>query len=101
MVKFKGFKNMNIGRIVSAITTTLVALYGGGIMLSAVGEVMNGTCSNLYTGLSLIGYTVGEYWCDAEGAVASNTINDTSGTGILAIVGIAGLMSIINQFVRF
>ena len=90
-------------------------------MLSAVGDVMVNTTSNLYTGLSLIGYTVETntqtngtagcfIGCGQELAAdcannsmtaAKNCITDTSGTGILAIIGIAGLMSIINQFVRF
>lgn len=83
---------------------------------------MNGTESAFYTGLSLIGWTVGTYpacggenysttckplataACDALGqatATGQNCITSVSGTGILAVIGIIGLASVILEFVKF
>jgi hypothetical protein len=94
MAKFKGFKQSSILALVGALTTVLVSLYAGGIMLDAVGDVINGTTSAFYTGLTLIGYTM----CPTPD---TTQVCSTSGSGILAVVGIIGLMKIINIFVKF
>ena len=102
MVKFRGFKRLNIGKVVGNIAGVLVALYGGGVVMSALGTAMNATCSGFYTGLSLIGWTVGTGDAGATGCVGNtHTILETNDGGILAIVGIFGLMKVINQFIRF
>ena len=115
-MKFKGNGNVNIWRVVMKVIITLVALWGGGIAMTSIGTSITNTTSPFYQGLSIIGYTVGANptngsdWCStcATGcaydggtvAVGSNCITSTSGTGILAIVGIFAMISIISEFVN-
>lgn len=119
MAKFTRKRNVNIGRVVTKIAVTLVALYAGGIILTALGTVMNGTGSPFYTGLSLIGWTVGTtatngtagyfsttcaggasaVYSSSSTLYASDCVTNTSGTGILAVVGVIGLASIVMEFV--
>lgn len=82
-------KNANIGRAVTKIVGTLIALWVGGTIVTEVGDVMNGTSSPFYEGLTLIGWTVD----------STNTITDTSGSGILAVIGIIGIASVVLEFV--
>lgn len=84
-------KGINIGRVVAKVATTVIVLYVGGTILTEIGDVMNGTTSAFYEGLTLIGWTV-----DATG-----TITATSGTGILSVIGIIAIASIVLEFVRF
>jgi hypothetical protein len=84
-------KHINIGRVVAKVTAAVIALYVGGTILTEVGNVMNGTSSAFYKGLSLIGWTV-----DSTGL-----ITDTSGSGILAVIGIVAIASIVTEFVEF
>lgn len=88
-VKFN--KNFSIKRVVTKLIVTLIVLWVGGELLSAVGSVMNGTSSPFYQGLTIIGWTVD----------ATNTITATTGSGILTVVGIVGLASIVLEFVQF
>lgn len=81
-------KGVNITRVVTKTAVTILALYVGGTILTELGTVMNGTTSPFYQGLSLIGWTV-----------TSGQITDTSGSGILAVVGIVGIASIVMEFV--
>ena len=90
-MKFKGNGNVNIWRVVMKVIITLVALWGGGIAMTAIGSSINGTSSPFYQGLTIIGYTVDS---------TTNTITSTSGSGILAIVGIFAMISIISEFVN-
>lgn len=89
MVSISRKKNMKIGRIVGKIVATVIALYAGGIMMTTLGTVMNATTSPFYQGLSLIGWTVN----------ATGTITSTSGSGILAVIGVIGIASIVTEFV--
>lgn len=82
-------KNYNIGRVVSRIVETILALYVGGTVINVFGTVMNGTSSPFYDGLTLIGWTV-----------SSNQITDTSGAGVLAVVGIIGIAGVVLEFVH-
>lgn len=88
-VRFRGMGNINIWRVVMKVIVTLVALWGGGIAMDAIGDSINGTSSPFYQGLSIIGYTVS----------ATNQITATDGSGILAIVGIFAMIAIISEFV--
>ena len=114
-VRFK--KDFNIGRIVSKVTATIVALYAGGTIVSALGEVMNGTSSAFYEGLELIGWTVGDsltngtagnYYSECISgtilvqatAPSATCITSVTGTGILAVFGIIGVASIVLEFVE-
>ena len=80
------------------VIVVLVALWGGGIALEAIGDSINGTSSPFYEGLTIIGYTVGSE-CDPLVTTGTNTICSTDGSGILAIVGIFGMISIISEFI--
>lgn len=84
-------KKINVGRVVGKIATVVIVLWVGGTILTEIGDVMNGTSSPFYSGLSLIGWTVD----------ATNTITSTSGSGILAVVGIIAVASIVLEFVEF
>jgi hypothetical protein len=89
-MKVKWKKNVNIGRVVAKIVSTVLALYVGGTIMIEIGNVMNGTTSPFYKGLALIGWTV-----DATG-----TITSTAGSGILAVIGIIGIATIVMEFVN-
>lgn len=119
MVSFKKRTGVNIGRVVAKITITLLSLWVGGVVMTAMGEVMLHTASPFYRGLSLIGWTVGDFplWNSTHYALqcgntsvgnalatppgATTCITDTTGAGILAVVGIIGLASIVLEFVEF
>ncbi|MBD3249915.1 hypothetical protein GF336_07755 [Candidatus Woesearchaeota archaeon] len=58
--------------------------------MNTFGNVMNGTSSPFYTGLSLIGWTV-----------TGNQITATSGSGVLAVVGIIAIAQIVTEFVTW
>lgn len=90
MVRVSMRKGINIGRVVTKVVVTIIALYVGGTIVNEVGNVMNSTQSPMYTGLKLIGWTV-----DANG-----TITDTSGSGILSVIGIIGIAAIVMEFVQ-
>lgn len=83
-------RGFNVGRVVSRLVYTILALYVGGTIMTTFGEVMNGTTSPFYSGLTLIGWTV-----------SSNTITDTTGAGVLAVVGVIGIASVVLEFIRF
>jgi hypothetical protein len=118
MAKFSFRKkdNINIGRVVGKIATVLIALWVGGIIITTLGTVMTGTESPFYSGLALIGWTVGQYPAAVAGnysttcvqqAVSTvtsptgqNCITNTTGSGVLSIVGLIGIASIVLEFVE-
>jgi hypothetical protein len=91
MAKLSWKKKVNINRVVAKVVMTVLALWVGGTIMTEVGTVMNGTSSPFYKGLSLIGWTVDD----------TNTITDTSGAGVLSVIGIIGIASIVLEFVEF
>lgn len=111
-MSFKYNKNANIGRAVTKIVGTLIALWVGGTIITEIGEVMNCTSSPFYEGLNLIGWTItdsvvdggaGNIWCNGsaltDGATYNNVVTDTSGSGILAVIGIIGIASVALEFI--
>lgn len=90
-------KNVNIKRVVSKIALTVLTLYVGGTILTEIGEVMNGTTSPFYEGLTLIGWDVGT----GAGCASDGLICSTTGTGILTVVGLVAIASIVMEFVDF
>lgn len=114
-------KNINVTAVIVRVVGTLIGLYAGSIMLDVMGGILANQTSSLYTGLKLIGYTVGTNTqtngtagcligcgqtvtgdCGSSAMTgASNCVMSTSGTGILAIIGLAGIASIVMQFVEF
>jgi len=92
MAKVRFNQSFNVNRVVKRLVRTILALYVGGTVLSVFGTVMNGTSSPFYTGLSLIGWTV-----DAT----TNTIMATSGSGVLAVVGIIAIAQIVTEFITW
>lgn len=83
-------RKFSIGRIVAKLVATILSLYVGGTIVTEIGDVMNGTTSPFYRGLTLIGWTV-----DTNGLITA-----TSGSGILAVIGIIGIASIVMEFVE-
>lgn len=104
-------KNINIGKVVTKIVATVIALYVGGTIMTELGAIMNGTASPFYQGLSLIGWTVGTVTnatstasCalnDGGGNTIYNCITSVSGSGVLAVIGIIAIASIVTEFVEF
>lgn len=90
MAKIKFNRNFNVGRVVSKLVYTVLALYVGGTIMSVFGDVMNGTESAFYSGLTLIGWTV-----------TSNEITATSGTGVLSVIGVIAIAGVVLEFIRF
>lgn len=95
-MKFRGMRNMRIGRVVTKIVAVLIALWVGGEILTALGDTMNGTTSPFYQGLTIIGWQVGDGGAHPEGL-----IHDTSGNGVLVVVGLIGIASVVLEFVQF
>lgn len=92
MAKFRmRRKKINVGRIVAKVVGTVIALYVGGTIMSELGDVMNGTTSPFYQGLTLIGWTVSD----------AGQITATTGSGVLAVIGIIGIGSLVTEFVTF
>lgn len=89
MVQLQARSGVNIGKVVAKVTSTVLALFVGGTIMVELGKVMNGTTSPFYQGLTLIGWEV-----------TDGTITDTSGSGILAVIGIIGIASIVMEFVQ-
>lgn len=87
---FRYRRGVNIPRTVGKIAGTILALYVGGTIITEIGNVMNGTTSPFYKGLTLIGWTVSD----------TGQITSTSGSGILAVIGIVGIASIVMEFVE-
>lgn len=83
-------RNFNVNRVVKRLVRSVLALYVGGTIMTVFGTVMNGTISPFYTGLSLIGWTV-----------TNNQIMSTTGSGVLAVVGIIAIAQIVTEFVTW
>ena len=113
-LNFRWRKNVSIPRVVGKITATLLALYVGGTIVTEVGKVMVNTTSPFYKGLTLIGWTIGNPSTNGTAGwyvqptvcgglsqtIDTNCINSTSGSGILAVVGIVGIASVVMEFVQ-
>lgn len=101
MAKMKFNRNFNINRVVKRLVYTILALYVGGTIMLVFGNVMNGTYSPFYQGLSLIGWTVETSTVCGTAGAQSNCVTATSGTGVLAVVGIIGIASVVMEFISF
>ena len=104
--------------MVKRLVQTVLALYVGGTIMSTFGTVMTNTTSPFYTGLSLIGWTVGSRMfnsthyastCDGTAAtggltapaINANCITSVSGSGVLAVVGIIAIAQIVTEFINW
>lgn len=110
-------KNVNVKRVVTKIALTVLVLYVGGTILSEIGDVLLFTESPFYEGLTLIGWTVGDYpmWNSSHFANecanlsvgttaapgATTCVTDVSGAGILTVIGLVAIASIVMEFVDF
>lgn len=112
-------RNFSIGRVVKRLVYTILALYVGGQVITEFGTAMNGTESPFYRGLTLIGWTVGDWpeWnsthhaidcaatavgaIDASHVDRTTCITATNGSGVLAVVGIIGIAGVVMEFVSF
>lgn len=90
--------------------------------MSVFGTVMTNTTSPFYTGLTLIGWTVGSSYCNQSLAYGTtcggttcvsgtgltipttgniNCITSTTGSGVLAVVGIIAIAQIVTEFISW
>lgn len=104
---------INIGRVVAKIVGVVIALYVGGTVMTTFGTAMNCTSSPMYSGLTLIGWTVASTvtntnatvnegcWSTLGAGTFYNVITGVSGSGVLAVIGIIGIASIVMEFVSF
>jgi len=106
---------INAIRIGMKVAMTVIGLWVAGVVLDAIGSVMNCTQSAFFNGLSLIGWTVESVVSNGStftgscsdmayiqvAATHNNVVTSTTGSGILAVVGIIALASIVTEFVQF
>lgn len=106
-MKVRFNKNYDIGRVVKKIVYTILALWVGGVIITELGNTVLGSCSPFFKGLTLIGWEVGNN-ATATGAgvtvesgceTSSQIVYDTSGAGILTVIGLIGISSIVLEFV--
>jgi len=88
--KVKMKRSINIPRVIAKVSATIISLYVGNEIITQVGNIVNGTTGPFNNGFKLIGWTV-----------VDNKITNTSGAGVLAVVGIVGIASIVMEFVEF
>lgn len=110
MAKMSFNRNYDISRVVKKLVYTILSLYVGGTIITVFGNVMNGTASPFYEGMQLIGWTVTDN-VNGTASVCSdsivttsevnNCITDTSGSGVLAVLGIIALASVVLEFISF
>lgn len=104
MAKMSFNRNYNINRVVKKLVYTILSLYVGGTIITVFGNVMNGTASPFYEGMQLIGWTITDNTnCNQMSPAAgqNNCITDTSGAGVLAVLGIIALASVVLEFISF
>lgn len=121
MARVKFRKGFNVNRVVKRLVRTVLALYVGGMVMTTFGTTMSNTTSPFYTGLTLIGWSTEAFpkynsttWCAecttgcgdpaGAGAIASasgNCLTSTSGSGVLAVVGIIAIAQIITEFITW
>lgn len=93
MARVRFRKKINIGRVITKVVTTALVLYVGGLIMTQIGSVVNGTTSPFNVGYSLIGWDV----------TSAGLVDATSspGTGLLSVVGVIGFASVVLEFVEF
>lgn len=91
MARMRFNRSFNVNRVVKRLVRSVLALYVGGTVMTTFGTVMNGTTSPFYSGLSLIGWTVS----------TTNQITATTGSGVLAVVGIIAISQIVTEFITW
>lgn len=118
MARLSWKKNINVNKVVTKVIVIVLGLYVGGFVLTEIGTTLKCTYGAFYKGLSLIGYTVTDSLtvvnsttpttcntASGTGLVAGTTyrniITSTSGTGLLAVVGIVAIASLVTDFVSF
>lgn len=89
---FRFKKHISVGRVVTKLIGTILALYIGGTILGVFESVMENKSSAFFEGLELIGWTV-----DANGTITSS-VNQSS-NGVLVVIGLIALGSIVTEFV--
>lgn len=94
-------RNFNVNRVVKRLVQSILALYVGGTIMTVFGTVMNDTSSPFYTGLSLIGWSVSSSTTDIGCGTVSGCIYSTSGSGVLAVVGIIAIAQIVTEFISW
>jgi hypothetical protein len=84
-----GFKQpKSIMAVIKKLTYTVIALWVGGLILTAVASAMNGTTTPFAEGLAILGF---EH--------TSGTMDGTvSSTGLLTVIAVIGATNIIMDF---
>ena len=103
---------INIGRVITKITITVISLWIGGEILTKVADAMNNSDSVFLKGFTLIGF---QQYSDQSGyngteistytyctkAELTDCLDGTiSTTGILSVVGIVAMASLVMEFVN-
>lgn len=116
MARVRFNRNFNVNRVVKRLVRSILALYVGGTVVTTFGTVMTNTSSPFYSGLSLIGWTVAQKTNGTAGylvgcssnntytgtdVIDANCITSTSGSGVLAVVGIIAIAQIITEFISW
>lgn len=122
MANIRFNKSFNVNRVVKALVRTILALYVGGTIMTALGGTMANTSSPFYNGLGLIGWTVGNqvtngtagwsYTCSGGGTqdlinatalgTPSNCITSTTSTAsVLSVIGIIAIAQIVTEFISW
>ena len=121
MARFKFNQSFNVNRVVKRLVRSVLALYVGGTIVTTFGTVMTCTGSPFYSGLSLIGWTITPVQtvnatkvvtgvataCNLTSSPAVtagtyyNVVTSTTGSGVLAVVGIIAIAQIVTEFITW
>lgn len=102
--RISGRSKINIGRVITKIVVTVIALWVGGEIIDKVAVAINNTQTPFAKGLTLIGFgeksdTAG--LTDCNGYMPTTCLDGTvSTTGILSVVGIIAMASVVLDFVK-
>ena len=102
--RISGRSKINIGRVITKIVVTVIALWVGGEIIDKVAVAINNTQSPFAKGLTLIGFSEKSDetgLADCNGIMPSTCLDGTvSTTGILSVVGIIAMASVVLDFVK-
>lgn len=127
MARIRFNRQFNVNRVVKRLVRSVLALYVGGTIMTTFGTILKCTQSPLYSGLSLIGWTITPVQtinntnvitgvasaCNATSTPALtggvtptgvsyyNVVTSTSGSGVLAVVGIIAIAQIVTEFINW
>lgn len=116
--KIQRKRKVNTAKVIAKTAVALITIYVGGLLLDAIGNIIENTESAYWGALTIIGYSVGErplFDVTHYANECGNLTNSTSATapgittcvssadstgGILGLIPIAIFASVIMEFVR-